>query len=84
MHLWILGLGNLGILALEPFRKKVRATASEVAKLCKIQKVVNFTHFNEKNTHINVCKIVHIYKSAIVTVHICIVTIALHTNVLSI
>ena len=33
--------GNLNL-------KLLRATTSEVAKLCKIQKVVNFTHFNNK------------------------------------
>ena len=44
--------------------------------------MVNFTHFNKKNTHINACKIVHIYKNAIVTMHICTITVALHTNIL--
>ena len=46
------------------------------------KKVVNFTHFNKKNTHINACKIVHIYKNAIVIVHIYTITVALHTNIL--
>ena len=47
--------------------------------------MVNFTHFNpptQKNTHISACKIVHIYKSATVTVHNYTVTVALHTNIL--
>ena len=44
--------------------------------------MVNFTHFNQKKTQISACKIVHIYKNAIVTVHICTVTVALHTNIL--
>ena len=35
-----------------------RATTSAVAKMCKMQKVFNFAHFNLKNTHINVCKYV--------------------------
>ena len=56
----------------------LRAIASKVAKLCKMQKVVNFTHFNQKNTYICACKIVHIYKSVTVTVYICTITVALH------
>ena len=66
--------GNLNL-------KLLRATTSEVAKLCKVQKVVNFTHFNKKkkkNTHISACKIVHIYKSVTVTMYICTVIVALH------
>ena len=31
----------------------LRTTTSEVVKLCKMQKVVNFTHFNSKNTYIS-------------------------------
>ena len=45
------------------------------AKVCKIQKVLNFTHFNQKNTHISSCKNVQIYKTATVTMHICTVTV---------
>ena len=39
---------------------------------------MNFTHFNQINTHINECKIVYIYKNATVIMHICMVTVALH------
>ena len=54
----------------------IRATALVVAKVCKIQKVLNFAHFNNnKNTHISACKSVQIYKIATVTVHICIVIV---------
>ena len=56
----------------------LRTTTSEVVKLCKMQKVVNFTHFNQKNTYIYACKIVHIYKSVTIIVHMCTVTVALH------
>ena len=45
-------------------------------------KNVNFMHFNKiKNTYISVyitCKIVHIYKNVIVSVHTCTVTVTLH------
>ena len=54
----------------------IRATALVVAKVCKIQKVLNFAHFNNnKNTHISACKSVQIYKTATVTVHICMVIV---------
>ena len=43
-----------------------------------MQKCMNFTHFNQINTHINECKIVYIYKNATVIVHICTITLALH------
>ena len=56
----------------------LRATTSMVAKSYKIQKVVHFTHYDQKNTHINGCKIVHKCKSATVTVHIYTVIVALH------
>ena len=46
-----------------------RATTSVVAKSCKIQKVVHLAHFDQKNTHISGCKIVHKCTSAIVTMH---------------
>ena len=42
-----------------------------------MQKGVKFTHFNQKNTHINGCKIVYIYKNATITVHICTVIVVL-------
>ena len=55
----------------------IRATALVVAKVCKIQKVLNLAHLNKKkkNTHISACKSVQIYKTATVTVHICTVTV---------
>ena len=34
----------------------IKATTSVVVKMCKIQKVLNFAHFNPKNTHISLCK----------------------------
>ena len=43
-----------------------RATTSVVAKICKIWKMFNFAYFNQKNTHINTCKNVEIYKTATV------------------
>ena len=43
--------------------------------------MINFTHFNQKYTHISACKIVHICMVT-VTLHICTVTVTLHTNVL--
>ena len=37
-----------------------------IAKICKIQNVLNFAHFNPKNTHmINTNKNVQIYKTAL-------------------
>ena len=41
-----------------------------------IQKLLHFTHFNQKYTHISGCKVVHNYTNATVTVHICTVTVA--------
>ena len=37
----------------------------------KWKKGANFTQFEQKNTHINGCKIVHLCTIATVTVHIC-------------
>ena len=51
-------------------------------KSCKIQKVVHFTHFKQKNSYISGCKIVHKCTSATVTVHICTVTVACAFNIL--
>ena len=50
------------------------------AKSCKIQKTLHFTHFDQKNTHISGCKIVHKYTIATVTVHICttVATVTVH------
>ena len=45
-------------------------TTSVVAKSCKIQKVVHFTHFDQKNTYTNGCKIMHKCRSATLTVYI--------------
>ena len=53
----------------------IRATTSVVAKICKIHKVLNFAHFNPKNTNISTCKNVQIYKVATVTMHICTITV---------
>ena len=48
----------------------LRVTTSVVAKSCKIQKVVHFTHFDQKNTYTNGCKIMHKCRSATLTVYI--------------
>ena len=48
----------------------LRVTVSEVAKFFKIQKVPDFTHFKQENTHINQCKNVQIYKNVTIIVHI--------------
>ena len=42
----------------------VSATTSVVAKICKTQIVLNFTHFNPKK-HINPCKNVQIYQTVL-------------------
>ena len=52
------------------------------AKFCIIEKTLHFTHFDLKNTHICGCKIMHLCTSAIVTVHICTVTVACIFNIL--
>ena len=66
----------------------LRAFPSVGAKLCKMEKVTDFTHFEQKNNHINGCKVVHKCTIAIVTVHIaivivhiCAVTIACEFNI---
>ena len=43
---------------------KVRATTSVDAKLCKIEKIAHFTHFEKKN------KIMHLCTIATVIVHL--------------
>ena len=43
----------------------IRAITLVVAKMYKIQKVLNFTHFNLKHTHISTCKNVQIYTTAL-------------------
>ena len=60
----------------------LRAFTSVDAKSFKIQKSLHFTHFGQKNTHINGCKIVHKCTIATVIVHICMVTVALAFNIL--
>ena len=60
----------------------IRATTSVDAKSCKIQKALHFTHFDQKNTYISECKIVHKYTSTTVTVHIYTVTVTLAFNIL--
>ena len=47
-----------------------------------MEKVTNFAQFEQKNTHISECKIVHLCTIATVTVHICTVTIACPFNIL--
>ena len=44
---------------------RLTATTLVVAKMCKMQKVLNFAHFNPKNIHINLCKNVQIYTMAL-------------------
>ena len=41
-----------------------------------IQKLLHFTHFGQKNTHISGCKVVHNYTNTTMTVHIYTVTVA--------
>ena len=66
----------------------LRAFPSVGAKLCKMEKVTDFTHFEQKNNHISGCKVMHKCTIAIVTVHIaivivhiCTVTIACEFNI---
>ena len=59
-----------------------RASTLVDAKSCKMQKTLHFTHFNQKNTHISGCKIVHKCIIATVTAHICMVTVAFAFNIL--
>ena len=60
----------------------IKAIASVDAESCEMEKKVrNFTHFEQKNTHISGCKIVHLCTIATVIVHIivhkCTITVAL-------
>ena len=55
----------------------VRVTALVDEKSCKIEKVAYFIHFEQKNTHINGCKIVPLCTIVTVAVHICMVTVAM-------
>ena len=60
----------------------IRATTSVIKKSYKIQKIAYFTYFDQKNTHISGCKIVHKCTIATITVHICTVTIVCAFNIL--
>ena len=60
----------------------IRAITSVCAKLCKMEKLTDFIHFEQKNTHISGCKIVHKCVIATVTMHICTVTVACAFNIL--
>ena len=53
-----------------------RASASVGGYSFVIQKLLHFTHFNKKYTHISECKVVHNYTNTTVTVHICMATVA--------
>ena len=41
-----------------------------------MEKVANFTQFEQKNTHTSLCIIVHLCTIATITMHICTVTVA--------
>ena len=60
----------------------VRAITSARLKLCKMEKVVDFTQFEEKKTHISLCIVVHKCTIATVPVHICTGTVELPFNIL--
>ena len=64
------------------FSLYLRALASVCVKSYKIEKVAHFTYFEQKNTHISGCKIVHLCTIITVTVHICTVTITLTSIIL--
>ena len=49
--------------------KQIRASTSMDAKLCKMQKIFHFTHFDPKNTNISEYKNVYKCSIAIVTVY---------------
>ena len=66
----------------------LRAFPSVCVKLCKMEKVTDFTHFEQKHNYISGCKVMHkctiaivIVHIAIVIVHICTVTIACEFNI---
>ena len=60
----------------------IRASTSVDAKSYKMQKILHFTHFDQNNTHISGCKIVHKCIIVTVTVHIYTVIVALTFNIL--
>ena len=47
-----------------------------------MKKLTDFTHFEQKKTHISECKIVHKCTIATVTMHICTATVACAFNIL--
>ena len=47
-----------------------------------MEKGANFTQFEQKNTHISGCKIMHLCTIATIIVHICTVTVAYAFNIL--
>ena len=47
-----------------------------------MEKITTFTQFEQKNTHINECKLVYKYTIAIVTVQIYTITVAWAYNIL--
>ena len=47
-----------------------------------MEKRANFTQFEQKNTHISGCKIMHLCTIVTITVHICTVTVAYAFNIL--
>ena len=49
---------------------------------CKIEKVLRYTYFDQKHTHISECKIVQKCISVTVTVHICMITVTRAFNIL--
>ena len=55
-----------------------RASTSVGAKSCIIEKVTHFAHFDPKKTHISRCKIVNLCTINTITMHIYMVTVALH------
>ena len=63
-----------------------KRSQSNPISLCKVlqnkkKKVIPFTHFGQKNTHNNGCKIMHLCIIATVIMHICTVIIALAFNI---
>ena len=68
----------------DSFQRYLRASTLVDVKSWKIQKVLHFTHFDQRNTYIIECKIVHKCISATVIVHICTVIVALAFNILAI
>ena len=75
--MWLISI-SLWLLSLEV--KELLVSKSISISMCKIlqnRKTCSFYTFWAKNTHISGCKIVHLCTIATVSVHICIVTVAL-------